>query len=101
MELESRMTPDGLYWPRLKWQQQDDGPEHGKATMCRTQHYKYVYRLYEQDELYDLRADPGEQHNRIDVPALADVKAELRERLLRFLMETSDNVPWKTDQRGG
>ncbi len=99
MELESKMGPEGLYWPRLQWQQQDDGPEHTKATMCRTQDYKYVYRLYEQDELYDLRNDPGEQHNRINDPGLSDVKADLRERLIRFLIETSDNVPWETDQR--
>ena len=46
--------------------------------MCRTADYKYVRRLYEQDELYDLRADPGELHNRIDDPALAGVLASAR-----------------------
>ena len=55
--------------------------------------------LYEQDELYDLRVDPGEQHNRLDDPALADVQAALKERLLRFMVETADHVPWKTDRR--
>ena len=55
--------------------QTSEGPEHTKAVMCRTADYKYVRRLYEQDELYDLRADPGELHNRIDDPALAGVLA--------------------------
>ena len=99
MELESKGGADGLYWPRLQWQQQDDGPEHTKATMCRTHDHKYVYRLYEQDELYDLSQDPGERYNRIDDPALESIKMALQERLLRFMMETADNVPWQTDRR--
>ncbi|MBZ0300479.1 MAG: sulfatase-like hydrolase/transferase, partial [Anaerolineae bacterium] len=65
-ELES--TPHApelsLYWPRLILQR-GDGPEHTKAVMCRTLDYKYVYRLDEPDEFYDLRTDPGEQHNAV------------------------------------
>ena len=48
-----------------------EGPEYGKAAMVRTQTHKYVLRLYEQDELYDLVPDPQELHNRIGDPALA------------------------------
>lgn len=98
MELESRMTPEGLYWPRLKWQA-EDGPHHTKATMCRTADYKYVHRLYESDELYDLRADPAELTNRIDDPALAGVLADLRARLMQFYLETADTVPYRPDRR--
>lgn len=98
MELESQGTPVSHYWPRLKLQQ-GDGPEHTKAVMCRTRQYKYVYRLYETDELYDLMNDPGEQHNRIHEPELNAVRNQLRDRLLRFLVETGDQVPWRTDQR--
>ena len=100
MELESSSSqvPTGLYWPRVNLQT-SEGPEHTKAVMCRTRHYKYVRRLYEQDELYDLRNDPGELHNRIDDPALAGVLAQLKERLLTFYLETSDVVPHDTDRR--
>ena len=68
MELESTSSqvPDGLYWPRVNLQT-SEGPEHTKAVMCRTKDYKYVRRLYESDELYDLRADPrraGQPHRR-------------------------------------
>ncbi|MCP3976232.1 MAG: DUF4976 domain-containing protein, partial [bacterium] len=73
--------------------------EHTKAVMCRTKEFKYVRRLYESDELYDLRADPGELHNRIDDPALADTLAQLQERLLTFYMQTCDVVPHDADQR--
>lgn len=100
MELESTESQSqaGLYWPRLDVQRHE-GPEHTKAVMCRTQDWKYVRRLYESDELYDLRADPNEEINRIDDPALATVAAELRERLLTFFMETGDVVPYDADQR--
>lgn len=100
MELESTsaQTPDGLYWPRVNLQQ-SEGPEHTKAVMCRTRRFKYVRRLYESDELYDLRDDPQEQHNRIDDPSLAGVLAELKERLLTFFLETADVVPHDTDRR--
>lgn len=98
MELESAQDPDGLYYPRLVWQAQE-GPEHTKAVMCRTRDYKYVRRLYESDELYDLRQDPMELTNRVDDPACAGVLAELRDRLLTFYLETSDVVPHDPDRR--
>jgi len=90
--------PSGLYWPRVQLQGSEGG-EHSKATMCRTRDYKYVRRLYETDELYDLRADPGELHNRIDDPACARVLADLRERMLTWYQTTCDVVPYKTDVR--
>jgi arylsulfatase A-like enzyme len=100
MERESNPEGDtsGLYWPRQAMQR-SDGPEHGKAVMCRTSRYKYIKRLYETDELYDLRDDPGELNNRIHDPALAPVLAELKERLLTFFLETADAVPHRTDVR--
>lgn len=98
MELESRQTREGMYWPRVSLQCAE-GPEHTLATMCRTRDYKYVRRLYEQDELYDLRADPHELDNRIGDARLAGVLAELKERMLTFYQETCDVVPWDADQR--
>ncbi len=101
MELESASShqPDSLYWPRVGLYT-SQGPEHGKAVMCRTREFKYVHRLYEADELYDLRADPQERHNRIDDAALAAVRDTLRQRLLRFWLETGDVVPHDADRRG-
>jgi arylsulfatase A-like enzyme len=100
MELESvsSQNPEGLYWPRISLQR-SEGPEHTKAVMCRTRDFKYVRRLYESDELYDLHHDPKELHNRIDDPSLADVLARLRDRLLTFFLETADVVPHKADSR--
>lgn len=100
MELESVTShePDSIYWPRVGLYT-SEGPEHGKGVMCRTRDFKYVQRLYEADELYDLRVDPREQHNRIDDPTLSDVRERLRDRLLRFWLETADAVPHDPDRR--
>ena len=90
--------PSGLYWPRVQLQGSESG-EHSKAAMCRTKDYKYVRRLYETDELYDLKKDSGELHNRIDDPSYAVVLAELRERMLSWYQTTCDVVPYETDLR--
>ena len=101
MELESRSANNdtGLYSPRIRLQITDDEPYHTKAAMCRTKTHKYVQRLYEQDELYDLVADPMEETNIADDPASQSVLIKLKERLLCWYMETCDVVHRKTDRR--
>lgn len=100
MELESvtSQVPSGLYYPRVNLQT-NEGPEHTKAAMVRTPTHKYTRRYYEQDELYDLVADPGEMHNVIDDPAYADVLTALKERMLTWYQATCDVVPHDTDRR--
>jgi len=97
-ELESPQHEEFLYWPRLTIQA-NDHVAHTKAAMIRTERYKYVRRLYEQDELYDLQTDPQELHNRVDDPALAMIRADLVEKLLTFYQETADAVPYEPDVR--
>ena len=100
MERESTSSKGkGLYSPRILLQITDDGPYHTKAAMCRTQTHKYVHRLYEQDELYDLVADPLEETNIVDDSACQGILMALKERLLRWYMETCDVVPRTTDRR--
>lgn len=56
--------------------------EYGPCRMIRTHDWKYVARYPAgPDELYDLRTDPGEEQNRIDDPACADVIAAMREEM--------------------
>ena len=99
MEKESNVGSGGLYWPRVGLQITDEGPYHGKATMCRTKDLKYVRRLYEKDELYDLNKDPGEVSNVIDDPKYKDVLFNLKERMLTWYVETCDVVPFNLDRR--
>ncbi|WEG11205.1 sulfatase-like hydrolase/transferase [Pullulanibacillus sp. KACC 23026] len=99
-EKESNSSKEGgLYWPRLSFQI-NDGPEHTKAVMCRNKRYKYVRRLYEKDELYDLQNDPSELNNCIDEPEMKDILSELKERMLTFYQETCDVVPHDPNLRG-
>ncbi len=102
MEANSNPTLDPRveYYPRQKMQQSEAG-EHTKATMIRTEKYKYVRRFYEQDELYDLEGDPGEINNIIGDPGMLSVLTEMRNRMLEHYQETCDVVPKCTDARIG
>ena len=102
MELESTSAGnagDDLYSPRIRLQITDTGPYHTKATMCRTSTHKYVKRLNEPDELYDLVADPLEEVNIAARPEAAASLASLKERMLTWYQETCDVVPRQTDRR--
>ena len=90
--------PENKYWPKANTQL--EMPAHTKAVMCRTQDFKYVHRLEEDDQLFDLRRDPEERHNRIHDAELADVRTQLRERLLDWMIATADVVPRDRDGRG-
>ncbi len=79
----------------LRWREAE-----GRRKMVRTREWKYVHDAAEctssrcdLDELYDLRADPWEQHNRIDDPACRDVLAALRLQLADWSITTEDARP--------
>ena len=96
--MERGHGPQSPYWPRLSTQSME-GPEHTKAVMIRMGRYKYVKRLYEQDEFYDLEKDPMELNNRIGEPEYRQQVQAMAARLLEFYMETGDVVPNRKDPR--
>jgi arylsulfatase A-like enzyme len=57
-----------------------------------TKEYKYVYNGFDFDELYDLRDDPFELVNRVDVPAYQEVKRGLVGRMWRFAAQENDII---------
>ena len=65
--------------------------------MIRTEKYKYVRRLQEEDEFYILAE--GENRNRIHDPAWAGEIAAHREYLLDWYMRSCDLVPVTPDDR--
>jgi arylsulfatase A-like enzyme len=96
--MEKGHGPESKYWPRLDTQS-SEGPEHTKACMIRMGNIKYTMRLYEQDELYNLAEDPMEINNLINEPSYKETCLEMKERLLKYYMETTDFVPNKRDKR--
>jgi arylsulfatase A-like enzyme len=96
--MEAGHGPEFPYWPRLDTQCQE-GPEHTKACMIRMGNIKYVMRLYEEDELYDLEKDPMELENRIHDESYADIVLKMKLRMLQYYMETADWVPNRKDRR--
>lgn len=91
--------PANLYYPRVKFQQ-EDGLEHHKATMCRTRDFKYIQRMSESDAFYDLANDPFEQNNLIDHPDWQSHINAHRLRMLQWYQQTCDVVPPELDDRG-
>lgn len=96
--MERGHGPESSYWPRLSTQG-SEGPEHTKAVMVRMGDFKYIERLYEHDELYDLKNDPKELNNLIDDEKYSDLIIKMQRRILRFYMETADFVPNRRDRR--
>lgn len=80
----------GHYYEKLRLQQGNPTTV-ARTTMIRTREWKLVIRSAGKEELYDLRNDPSELKNLIDVPALNEVQDELRQRLLYWYLRTSDN----------
>lgn len=87
------------YYPRVSLQLDDTELYNGKAIMCRTTQYKYIYRLYEADELYDLLQDPHEIRNLAKLPEYEGIMNQLRLRLLKHYLDTSDVVSFQLDSR--
>ena len=63
--------------------------------MIRTKLWKLIIRDGAKEELYDLMYDPNEVNNLIDIYAYEKVKADLKEKLLRWYLRTSDNSDWR------
>ena len=71
----------------------------GRAIAVRTDDWCYIERLYEGPELYDRRADPHETVNLAGQAGYSTVERDHRDRIFRWLFETSDIVPARRDPR--
>lgn len=59
--------------------------------------YKYVFNGMDQDELYDLAADPGEMRNLAADPAHANVLKRMARRMWEIARETNDYNLYKAE----
>jgi arylsulfatase A-like enzyme len=71
----------------------------GKAISIRNREWTYVYRLYEPAELYHRQRDPQEVVNLAAEPEYVPVAQMLHGEMFRWLVETSDYLPWTADPR--
>ena len=79
--------------------QHSDPKANGRCVALRTREWTYIYRVYESDELYDRKGDPLEEVNLINSAEHQDLGRDLKERILAWLVETSDVIPWEKDPR--
>lgn len=70
-----------------------------RFRMIRTDRYKLIcYLKLDRDELFDLKNDPHELKDLSDDPAMKEVRADLRNRLHRIMVEQKDETglaAWK------
>jgi choline-sulfatase len=56
------------------------------ARTIRTARYRYTYYPEHGEQMFDLQADPGEQHNVVADHDYADVRRDLRDRLMDLVI---------------
>ncbi|MBT3374160.1 MAG: sulfatase-like hydrolase/transferase [Lentisphaerae bacterium] len=71
-----------------------------RAVAIRTADHLYTYCPGDRDELFDLQRDPDCISNVADEGKYAVVKAALKERILDWLLNTSDTLPLEQGGRG-
>lgn len=71
----------------------------GKSVACRSQEWTYIYRLYEQPELYSRKKDPQESRNLAGLAEYSTIEQQLKEVVFRWLLEASAKLPFKGDPR--
>lgn len=71
----------------------------GRVVALRDHNFTFVYRLYEKNELYSRRNGPQELHNLIADQQYSKEISNFEQLLLKFLVESSDHAPLKTDNR--
>ena len=70
--------------------------EYGPVRMIRTLEWKYVHRYpYGPHELYNIKADPLERTNLVDLPEYQDVVEKMRAQLQDWFIRYTD--PQRTD----
>ncbi|WP_129669379.1 sulfatase-like hydrolase/transferase [Phytoactinopolyspora endophytica] len=99
VEEEPMFENSGFPYDRKAGLQHERPEAVGKAIAVRDARWTYVWRRYEQPELYDRTSDPDEAHNLVGRPELADVEARLHEAMLRWLVDTGDVLPSRVDPR--
>jgi len=84
----------GIYYEKTNIPQ--EFPETvARSVMIRTESWKLILRDAGKEELYDLKNDPQEIINLFQNERYENIKFDLKEKLLRWYLQTSDSPHWK------
>ncbi|MHA1269540.1 MAG: sulfatase-like hydrolase/transferase [Candidatus Helarchaeota archaeon] len=83
----------GIYYDKTNIPVEDPSTV-ARSVMIRTKEWKLIIRNGIKEELYNLKADPKELNNLIDDNNYMDIILQLKEQLLRWYLNTSDNPYW-------
>jgi arylsulfatase A-like enzyme len=87
-------APDEVFY-RYEWY---NGKWYGIRTI-RTPDFKYCLNPVDIDELYDLKNDPLEMNNLVNLPKYKSIQKELQQRLLMHLKKVKDPLYEKMKRR--
>ena len=65
----------------------------GRLKLVRLGDWKLVVNTFGRGELYHLPADPAELLDRYDDPACREVRQQLTDELVRWMIRTEDDLP--------
>ncbi|MBD3230780.1 MAG: sulfatase-like hydrolase/transferase [Candidatus Lokiarchaeota archaeon] len=83
----------GIYYDKTNIPQ-DIPSTVARSVMIRTKNHKLILRAAGKEELYDLRNDPNELQNLFYNEKYRALKNELKEKILYWYLNTSDNPHW-------
>ncbi len=87
----------GIYYDKTNIPDEDNTTV-ARSVMVRTKYWKLIIRDKGIEELYDLINDPNENVNLIDSVTQSKRIIDLKEKLLRWYLRTSDNSDWKRER---
>lgn len=90
--LEFPLVEGTDYYPKCV-QQQEEPDTVCRVVMQRYKQWKQVVRTNGQNELYNMEKDPGEFHNLFGQPEYEEIRQQLTQKMLEWLIHTSDVVP--------
>ena len=93
------LSPDNWYVHRMAYGKRDAEATWSRAAMIRTRTMRYTFATHDVDELVDLADDPAGIHNLAEEPDCQESRNDLRDRLLTWMLETSDTLPFQQGSR--
>lgn len=93
------LAPGNWYAKRRDIVNQNPEVNLSRCAMIRTSEFAYTCSANDVDELFDLRSDPDGVINDAGRPEYRDSIHSLRDRLLRWMLDTSDTLPLEQGSR--